>query len=319
MDIREASDLSGTVLNEIEEAVIVDREFLETVLTGILAEGHVLLEDVPGTGKTLTARSLATALGLEFKRIQFTPDLLPSDVTGSHIYNKNTSEFEFREGPIFSNIVLADEINRAPPKTQAALLEAMEEKQVSTEGETRSLPSPFFVIATQNPVEQEGTFELPEAQRDRFMIKTRIGYPERSGELTLLERRDGRSDRIPEVTQVVERDNLSDMQATAEDVTVDKDIMLYIIDLCRQTREHDATDVGVSPRGIQQLFEAVRAQAVLDASEFVKPKHVTAVARSVLSHRLVLKTDAAVRGTNKIDVIADVLDEVEVPGVVDSE
>jgi MoxR-like ATPase len=319
MDIREASDLSGTVLNEIEEAVIVDREFLETVLTGILAEGHVLLEDVPGTGKTLTARSLATALGLDFKRIQFTPDLLPSDVTGSHIYNKNTSEFEFREGPIFSNIVLADEINRAPPKTQAALLEAMEEKQVSTEGETRSLPSPFFVIATQNPVEQEGTFELPEAQRDRFMIKTRIGYPERSGELALLERRDGRSDRIPEVTQVVERDNLSDMQATAEDVTVDKDIMLYITDLCRQTREHDATDVGVSPRGIQQLFEAVRAQAVLDASEFVKPKHVTTVARSVLSHRLVLKTDAAVRGTNKIDVIADVLDEVEVPGVVDSE
>lgn len=316
MDIEEASNHATTVLEEIEGAVIVDRDFLETVLTGILAEGHVLLEDVPGTGKTLTARSLATALGLEFTRIQFTPDLLPADVTGSHIYNKNTNEFEFRPGPIFSNIVLADEINRAPPKTQAALLEAMEEKQVSTEGETRTLPEPFFVIATQNPVEQEGTFELPEAQRDRFIIKTEIGYPERNGELTLLKRRADRSMRIPEVGQVVDSGRLSEIQSMAEDVTVREEVMLYMIDLCRATREHEATEVGVSPRGIQQLFEASRARAVIDDSDFVAPEHVTAVAHPVLGHRLVLKTDAAVRGTDKTNVIADILDNVEVPGVV---
>jgi len=318
MDITEASERSERILAEIESAVIVDREFLETVLTGILAEGHVLLEDVPGTGKTLTARSLSTALGLEFNRIQFTPDLLPADVTGSHIYNEETGEFSFREGPIFSNVVLADEINRAPPKTQAALLEAMEEKQVSIEGETRNLDEPFFVIATQNPVEQEGTFELPEAQRDRFIVKTKMGYPDRDGELILLQNRDGRTTQAPTVEQVIDRATLTEMQAAVEEVSVDEQLMLYMIDLCRETRDHEATEVGVSPRGVQRLFEASRARAVIDGSEFVAPEHVAAVARPVLSHRLVLRTDASVRGTQKDDVAEDVIDQVEIPGVVKS-
>lgn len=318
MDTTEASEHSERILAEIERAVIVDRGFLETVLTGILAKGHVLLEDVPGTGKTLTARSLSTALGLEFNRIQFTPDLLPADVTGSHIYNEETGEFSFREGPIFSNVVLADEINRAPPKTQAALLEAMEEKQVSIEGETRVLAEPFFVIATQNPVEQEGTFELPEAQRDRFIVKTKIGYPERDGELTLLKRRDDRTMQAPTVDQVIDRETLTEIQAAVEEVSVDEQLMLYMIDLCRETRNHDATEVGVSPRGVQRLFEASRARAVIDGSEFVAPEHVAAVAGPVLSHRLVLRTDASVRGTQKGDVVEEVLEQVEIPGVVES-
>jgi MoxR-like ATPase len=315
MELPEASTHCQEVLSEIERAVIAETAFLETVLTGIVAEGHVLLEDVPGTGKTLTARCLASALGLEFNRIQFTPDLLPADVTGSHIYDEEAGEFSFREGPVFSNVVLADEINRAPPKTQAALLEAMEEKQVSVEGTTRDLPEPFFVIATQNPVEQEGTFELPEAQLDRFIIKTEMGYPERDGELTLLEERAGRQSRTPMAETVIGRDRLAAIQGVAETVDVSRDLMLYMIDLCRATREHDATDVGVSPRGIQRLFEAARARAVLDGSEYVVPEHISAIAESVLTHRIVLRTDASVRGTQKEDVLEDVLNRIEVPGV----
>ena len=315
MELLEASTQCQDVLSEIERVVITETTFLETVLTGIIAEGHVLLEDVPGTGKTLTARCLASTLGLEFNRIQFTPDLLPSDVTGSHIYDEEAGEFSFREGPVFSNVVLADEINRAPPKTQAALLEAMEEKQVSTEGTTRDLPEPFFVIATQNPVEQEGTFELPEAQLDRFIIKTEMGYPERDGELSLLEQRADRSSRTPMAGGVIDGDRLVEIQNVAERVEVSRDLLLYMVDLCRATREHDATDVGVSPRGLQRLFEAARAKAVLHGSEYVVPDHISAVAESVLTHRLVLRTDASVRGTQKADVVEDVLDRVEVPGV----
>jgi MoxR-like ATPase len=316
MNVERASDRSEAVLREISEAVIVDRAFLETVLTGVLAEGHVMLEDVPGTGKTLTARSLANALGLEFNRIQFTPDLLPSDVTGSHIYDEETGEFSFREGPIFSNVVLADEINRAPPKTQAALLEAMEEKQVSVEGETRSLPSPFFVIATQNPVEQEGTFELPEAQRDRFIVKTKMGYPEWDGEFELLKRRAGRADRTPTVDGVIDSGTLEEMQSVVEDVTVEDELMSYMVDICRATRTHDASAVGVSPRGLQRLYEAARARAAIAGSEFVVPEHVTSVAEPVLNHRIVLRTDASVRGVSKRDVVGDVLESHEIPGVV---
>ena len=315
MDLPEASARCQDVLSEIERAVITERSFLERVLTGIIAEGHVLIEDVPGTGKTLTARCLASALGLEFNRIQFTPDLLPADVTGSHIYDEEAGEFSFREGPVFSNVVLADEINRAPPKTQAALLEAMEEKQVSVEGTTRALPDPFFVIATQNPVEQEGTFELPEAQLDRFIIKTEMGYPERDGELSLLEQRADRSSRTPMAGTVIDGDRLVEIQSVAETVDISRDLLLYMVDLCRATREHDATDVGVSPRGLQRLFEAARATAALHGSEYVVPEHISDVAESVMTHRIVLKTDASVRGTRKADVVEDVLDRIEVPGV----
>jgi len=212
MNVSAAAETCQDVLSEIQTAVIGDQQRFETILTAIVGGGHVLLEDVPGTGKTLTARTLATALDLEFKRIQFTPDLLPADITGTHVYDEQAGEFEFEEGPIFANVVLADEINRAPPKTQAALLEAMGEKQVSIGGETRELPDPFFVIATQNPVEQEGTFPLPEAQVDRFMVKTTIGYPNRDGELELLERRANRETRTPDVGSVVDRDAVLDLQ-----------------------------------------------------------------------------------------------------------
>src|SRR6056297_1218708 len=197
MNVREASEQSDAILDAISEAVIADEEFLETVLLGVVGRGHVLLEDVPGTGKTLTANSFATALGLSFSRVQFTPDLLPADVTGTHVFNEQDGSFEFSEGPIFANVVLADEINRAPPKTQAALLEAMEEAQVTVDGDTHDLPKPFFVIATQNPVEQEGTFPLPEAQVDRFIVKTEMGYPEFSGERELVDKRADRTAKAP--------------------------------------------------------------------------------------------------------------------------
>src|SRR6056297_1969279 len=212
MDVTSVRDECDAVLNEVESAVITDREFLETVLVGFLADGHVLLEDVPGTGKTLTARSVATALGLEFSRVQFTPDLLPTDVLGTHVFNEKTREFEFQPGPIFANVVLADEINRAPPKTQAALLEAMEEGQATIDGETMALPEPFFVIATQNPVDQEGTFPLPEAQVDRFAVKSSIGYPDLDGEIELLRRRAGRTTQSPEMEVVLDEESVTALQ-----------------------------------------------------------------------------------------------------------
>src|SRR6056297_1571157 len=221
MDVTQAHEECETVLETIGEAVIADRRFFEDILVGVIGRGHVLLEDVPGTGKTLTARSVATALGLSFSRIQFTPDLLPADVTGTHVYNDNDGTFEFSAGPIFANIVLADEINRAPPKTQAALLEAMEEGQVTVAGETRELPSPFFVIATQNPVEQEGTFPLPEAQVDRFLVKTSMGYPDERGEIELLERRADRESLSPTVEQVFEENHVRELRRAPEDVRID--------------------------------------------------------------------------------------------------
>ena len=316
-----SSEGAATVCERVREtvrsAVVTDERFLETVLTGILAEGHVLLEDVPGTGKTLTARSLATALGLEFNRIQFTPDLLPADVTGSHVYDESDGSFEFREGPIFANVVLADEINRAPPKTQAALLEAMEEKQVSLEGESRPLPEPFFVIATQNPIDQEGTFPLPEAQRDRFIVKTAMGYPDRDGEFDLLARRLDRDQRTPRIESVIDGAAVGELQAVVETVHVDDKLLEYMIDLCRATRRHESTEIGVSPRGLQRLLEASRARAVLHGRDYVVPDDVERVARPVCTHRIVVTTDAAVRGVAGADVVERVLAETEVPAVVD--
>jgi len=315
MDVAAASDRSDAVIDEVLEAVVADREFMETVLTGVLARGHVLLEDVPGTGKTLTANSLATALGLEFSRIQFTPDLLPADVTGTHVFNEADGSFEFTEGPIFANVVLADEINRAPPKTQAALLEAMEEEQVTVDGETHQLPDPFFVIATQNPVEQEGTFELPEAQVDRFLVKTTLGYPEESGELELLRRRAGRSDRAPTVGAVLDGDAVRDLRTVPEGVHVEADVLEYIAAIGRATRIRPQVQTGVSPRGTQRLFEAARAHAVIEGRDFVTPDDVRRVAMPVLAHRLVLTPEAAVEGVDPDEIVEDVLDSVPVPTV----
>jgi len=315
MDHEAAGELSGRILDGMGEAVIADRSFLETVLTGILARGHVLLEDVPGTGKTLTARSFATVLNLSFQRIQFTPDLLPSDITGSNVYSEATGEFEFSRGPVFANVVLADEINRSPPKTQAALLEAMGEKQVTVDGETHDLPDPFFVIATQNPVEQEGTFGLPEAQRDRFMIKTTMGYPSADGERLLLDRRANRTAQTPTVEQVVDADQVRALQQVPENVDVDPRLRDYMVTLARRTRRDDRVHVGVSPRGIQKLFEASRAAATIAGRGYVVPDDVKRVVGPVFTHRIVLTADASVRGVGRYDVVDDVVESVEVPAV----
>ena len=315
MDIAEASDACDDVFETVRSAVIAEDEFLERVMLGVLSRGHVLLEDVPGTGKTLTARSIATALGLSFSRIQFTPDLLPSDVTGTNVFNEQESTFEFSQGPIFANVVLADEINRAPPKTQAALLEAMEEAQVTVDGTTYQLPKPFFVIATQNPVEQEGTFPLPEAQVDRFIVKTAIGYPDLDGEVELLRRRAGRTDRSPSVESVLSEQEVLDIRRAPESVHVDDDLLTYMAELAQATRRDRRVAIGVSPRGTQRLFESARAQAVLRGREFVTPDDIKGICQPVLAHRLVLTPDAKVNDVSKADVVDDVLAEVAVPTV----
>ncbi len=315
MDHQTAGDVCRRVLDEIGAAVIAEESFLETIMTGVLARGHVLLEDVPGTGKTLTARSFAGALNLRFQRVQFTPDLLPADITGSNVYNEATGTFEFAEGPVFANVVLADEINRAPPKTQAALLEAMGERQVTVDGTTHELPDPFFVIATQNPVEQEGTFGLPEAQRDRFIVKSAIGYPDADGERRLLDRRADRTALAPSVDPVVDAERVLALQRVPEDVSVEERLRDYIVELGRQTREDRRVEVGVSPRGVQRLFEAARAGAALRGRDYVVPDDIKRVVEAVFTHRLVLTADAEVRGTDRRTVVSDVVDSVEVPAV----
>lgn len=315
ISIDRSQQICHNLLEEVSSAVITTDTFLETVLTGVLARQHVLIEDVPGTGKTLTAQSLADALGLEFNRIQFTPDLLPSDITGSNVFDEGSGDFQFNQGPIFANVVLADEINRAPPKTQAALLEAMEEKQVSVGDTTRQLPEPFFVIATQNPVEQEGTFALPESQRDRFMVKTSIGYPDRDSERVLLDQRIERMATAPTVDQIVDPDVVTDVQQVPEFVHVASSVRDYILDLGRATRDHASTDVGVSPRGIQRLLEATRARAVIRGREYVVPEDVQSLAPAVFAHRLVLSSSAMVEGIDRRSIVEDVLQQIDVPAM----
>ncbi|WP_158854920.1 MoxR family ATPase [Halorhabdus sp. CUG00001] len=315
MDVSEASETCNRLLDEIESAVITDREFLETVLVGVLGRGHVLLEDVPGTGKTLTARMLAETLGVSFSRIQFTPDLLPADVTGTHVYNERDRTFEFSDGPIFAHVVLADEINRAPPKTQSALLEAMEEGQVTVDGETHELPEPFFVIATQNPVDMEGTFELPEAQVDRFAIKTTMGYPEADGERELLQRRLDRDQQSPSVETVLDPAQVQALRAAPESVRVEPDLLGYMVQITRATRDHRHVEVGVSPRGSQRLLEMSRARAALVGREYVTPDDVKRVAQPALAHRIVLTPDARVDDIAKSAVVDYVLEDTPVPTV----
>ncbi|THE65309.1 MoxR family ATPase [Salinadaptatus halalkaliphilus] len=311
----EAADAVEHIVDRVEDAAIVDDDVLQAIVAAVLARGHVLLEDVPGTGKTVTARVLAEAMGLEFTRIQFTPDLLPADVTGSMVYDEHAGEFAFAEGPVFTNVVLADEINRAPPKTQAALLEAMEERQVSVDGETHELPTPFIVIATQNPIEQDGTFRLPEAQRDRFSVKTSLGYPDIEGEMGLLERRATRRTLSPSVEPVVTPETVDILQAVTEGISVERDLRRYIVDLARATREDERVEIGVSPRGVQRVFEAARAGAVIDGRSYVTPIDIKRLAIPTMAHRLVLTTEATVEGVDATDVVRRALQTVDVPGV----
>ena len=318
MDLVEVRELGGRVLDEVGRAVVGKRAELEIVLLGLLADGHVLLEDVPGLAKTVAARSFAHALGLEFSRVQFTPDLLPSDVTGSSIWNQREADFEFRHGPIFTNFLLADEINRAPPKTQAALLEAMPERQVTVDGETRLLERPFLVLATQNPVEYAGTSPLPEAQLDRVLLRTGFGYPSREDEWELLARRIER--RVDEVAldRVVERERLVRMQAAIEQVHLAPSVGRYIVDLVTATRESPSTAVGSSPRGSLALLKLSRCRAALAGRDFVTPDDVKAVAVPALAHRLVLRPELWVQQRSGDDVVRDVLDQVPTPPADDS-
>jgi len=315
LTVEDAAQRCQDIVERVEEAVVVEKPVLYETLAAVIARGHVLIEDVPGTGKTVLARVLAETLGLEFTRIQFTPDLLPADVTGSNIYNEHEGAFEFAEGPVFTNVALADEINRAPPKTQAALLESMEERQVSVDGTTHDLPEPFVVIATQNPVEQEGTFRLPEAQRDRFAVKTSMGYPDVDGEMGLLERRDNRRTLAPSVEPAVRPETVLELQALAEDIRVDEKIRRYIIDLARATREDRRTEIGVSPRGVQRIFETVRASAIIGGREYAIPEDVKRMATATMAHRLILTTEATVEGVDPEDIVRSAMDSVDVPAV----
>jgi MoxR-like ATPase len=313
MELTEVAARGHAVLDEVERAVVGKRDRLELVLAGMLADGHVLLEDVPGLAKTLTARSFAEVTGLRFQRVQFTPDLLPSDVTGSSIWNQRDTAFEFRAGPIFTNILLADEINRAPPKTQAALLEAMQERQVSVDGETRALEPPFLVLATQNPIEYEGTYPLPEAQLDRFVLRTGFGYPTADAEWEMLARRlERRVDEVP-LGRVVDRETMLEMQLAVEDVHVDESIGRYVVELVGATRESPSVSVGSSPRGSLALVKLSRCRAALAGRDFVTPDDVKAVAVPALAHRLVLRPELWVQRRSGEDVVREVLDEVETP------
>jgi len=317
VSIEEAAARSERVLAEIERAVVGKRQALELVLLGFLADGHVLIEDFPGLAKTLIARSFAQAFDMGFARIQFTPDLMPSDVTGSSVYNQRTGDFEFRPGPIFTNLLLGDEINRAPPKTQAALLEAMQERQVTIEGRTNTLERPFLVVATQNPIEYEGTYPLPEAQLDRFLLRLGVGYPAREDEWALLERRLERAADEVELTAVTNRQGLLEMQQALEQVHVSPAVGYYIVDLVAATRASQRAQVGASPRGALALLKLARAKAVLDGRDFVTPEDVKAVAVPALSHRLMLKPELWVQRVRPEDVVREVLETVPTPAAED--
>ena len=317
MDLSQVHELSDRVLDEVEKAVVGKREPLELVFLGFLADGHVLLEDYPGLAKTLAARSFAQALDMEFARIQFTPDLMPSDVTGSSIWNQRDGDFEFRPGPIFTNLLLSDEINRAPPKTQAALLEAMQERQATIEGVTHALPMPFLVIATQNPIEYEGTYPLPEAQLDRFLLRTAFGYPTREDEVDVLGRRIERGSEDVELHTVIDRVTLLEMQRAVEDVHVAHEIREYCVDLVVATRASQSAAVGASPRGSLALLKLARCRAALNGRDYVLPDDVKAIAVPALAHRLVLRPELWVQRITAEDVVREVLDTVPTPRAED--
>ncbi|HEY6538396.1 MAG TPA: MoxR family ATPase [Candidatus Dormibacteraeota bacterium] len=313
MPLDELHRSAAGLLDEVEKAVVGKRAALELVLLAILADGHVLIEDFPGLAKTLIARSFARCCGLSFNRIQFTPDLMPSDITGSSIYNQHTGDFEMRQGPVFANFLLADEINRSPAKTQAALLEGMQERQVTVEGVTQPLPRPFLVLATQNPIEYEGTYPLPEAQLDRFLIRLGVGYPSRDEERQLLERRQLRGADEPELDQVVSREQLLGMQQALEGIHVEADVEYYVVDLVAATRAHPGVQVGASPRGSLALLKLARARAALASRDFVTPEDVKSVAVPALAHRLSLRPELWVQRVNADDLVRECLATVPTP------
>ena len=317
MTIADLAERSERILVEVERAIVGKREALELVLLGMLADGHVLIEDFPGLAKTLIARTFAQVTSIGFTRVQFTPDLMPSDVTGSSIFNQREADFEFRSGPIFTNLLLADEINRAPPKTQAALLEAMQERQVTIEGETHPLERPFLVLATQNPIEYEGTYPLPEAQLDRFLLRMSVGYPARADEWRVLAERAERGTDEVRLDAVVDRETLLEMQAACEQVYVSEPVGLYMVDVVAATRSSQSVQVGASPRGSLALLKLSRCRAALEGRDYVTPDDVKAVAVPALAHRLTLRPELWVQRISAEDIVRERLDTVPTPAAED--
>jgi MoxR-like ATPase len=313
MNLAMVADRCRDILAELSRVIVGKEDVLERILAGILSNGHVLIEDVPGLAKTLIAQLFAQGLDLDFKRIQFTPDLLPSDITGSFLYDQKEGRFEFRRGPVFTNLLLADEINRATPKTQAALLEAMQEVQVTIEGERFALAPPFLVIATQNPIELEGTYPLPEAQLDRFLIRLAVGYPDAAEEREILVRRRRRRMDAAQVAKVVSREELLEMQLALEDVYLSEAIERYIVDLVQATRADGRVAIGASPRGALALLKLARAQAALRRRDFVVPDDVKEMATPALAHRLILRPELWVAKVSSVQVVTDLLSQVPSP------
>jgi len=304
---------SEKIISNIEKVIVGKRDCIEMAVIGLLCQGHLLIEDVPGVGKTMLARSIARSMGCTFSRIQFTPDMLPSDVTGVSIFNQVSREFEFRQGPVMAQIVLADEINRATPKTQASLLEAMEERQVTVDGVTHQLPRPFMVLATQNPIEYEGTFQLPEAQLDRFLLRIRLGYPDLDDEIRVLDRQQHQHP-IVELQQIASLEELLDAQKDVKGVFVSASVKRYMVEVARHSRQHNDVYLGASPRGSLALFRTSQARAAVHGRDYVLPDDVKTLARSALAHRIILGPAARLRDLNAENIVDDILDNLPVPG-----
>ncbi|MDL4842239.1 AAA family ATPase [Aquibacillus rhizosphaerae] len=320
MDVLEVQHLVQKIKTNIQRVMVGKDETIDQLLVALISSGHVLLEDVPGTGKTLLAKSMAKSLSCSFKRIQFTPDLLPTDVTGINFYNQKKGEFEFRPGPLFSNILLADEINRATPRTQSSLLESMEERQVTIDGDTRALQAPFIVIATQNPLESQGTFPLPEAQLDRFLLKINLGYPTRQEGIDIL-RRFKKSNPLENLEAVASQQDILQIQHFYSSTYVSDDLLAYIMDIVEKTRVHANIAVGVSPRGSQALFKAVQAHAVIQGRDYVLPDDVKQMVKPVLSHRIQIRRMAGLKSNPADSILDEIIETVVVPseaGVLES-
>jgi MoxR-like ATPase len=315
MKIEELTDVVSRLNQEVGRAIVGKKSVLEKVLITVLSNGHLLFEDVPGLAKTLMAKSFAASLGCIFTRVQFTPDLLPADITGTYIFDRKTSDFVLRKGPVFTNILLADEINRAPPKTQAALLEAMQEKQTTLEGETFPLPEPFVVLATQNPIEYEGTYPLPEAQIDRFLMRIDIGYPTQEEEKEIIDRRKARRKDEVDINRIANPELVMEMQSAVEDVHVEDDIEEYIVEIVHGTRGHPQVEIGSSPRGSLALFKLSKSRAAIHGRDFVIPDDVKDIAVPGLAHRIILKPDPWIKGIKTESIVSKVLEKVPVPKV----
>ena len=315
LKIDEAGQTCQRIIGQVKKVIVGKDAVLEKVMLALLANSHILFEDYPGLAKTLLARSFAMSIGCDFSRIQFTPDLLPADITGTYIYNVKSGDFELRKGPVFTNILLADEINRAPPKTQAALLEAMQERQTTLDGKTHLLRDPFIVMATQNPIEYEGVYPLPEAQLDRFLVRLQLGYPTRTEEVEIMRRRMTRGQEDVVLDPVVDSDTVLDLQKTVEGIHVDDDVLGYIADIVQATRTQRQIEIGASPRGSLAIFKLSRARAVFHGRDYVIPDDIKEVAASALVHRLIMKAESWVKGTNPNQVLEDILKTIPVPRV----